>query len=481
MWLLVAFSLVSEGRSLFEKNQFHQARVMLQRAVEADRGNHEARYWLAFTYLALSEYESSVREFEHIEQRYVRDPEFLFAASEAYTRRARQLSDQLSAWDDSSARRHQHLAHRHLARHDQENALVELDLALQRNPRLRGLLEERAEILWMQRKFPEAVKSFQAELALNPAAFQANLRYGQYLLQERKLTEALVYLRVAAGHHRYPEAHQLLAYALQQLGRQGEAQAVIADGLQLFPGYLGLTEMQRSSEKPVPYRVDRPPAASPALANLRRQPSSDESVFWLHQIYSDRAVELTDRLEEVAPESARLAQLKGLNAEYIEDYSGAEHHYRDAVRRAPQTIGLRFALGHVLRIQGKDEEAEAELAREMQNHLTLYERGLIRSKQADFEGAVPLLEGAVKLSPSFVQAQTELAKAYLQTGGAVKAVPILKSVIQRQPEHPSAHFLLGRAYRSLDQPDLAQRELELHRRLMERTRSAKRGAGGMPE
>jgi predicted Zn-dependent protease len=257
---------------------------------------------------------------------------------------------------------------------------------------------------------------------------------------------------------------------LEQLGKQGEAQAVVAEGLSLFPNHPGLIEMRRPSVKLLAYRIDSQPPASPSLADLRRRPATDESVFRLHQIYSERASELADRLEEVAPESARLAQLKGLNAEYIEDNIGAEQHYRNALRRAPQTTGLRFALGHVLRIQGKDEEAEAELAREVQNHLTLYERGLIRCTQGDFAGAVPFLERCVKLAPGFFAAQTELAKAYLQTGAAVKAVPLLKNVIHHQPEHPSAHFLLGRAYRLLNKPGLAQQELDLHRTLMDKAR-----------
>ena len=132
MWLLVALSLVTEGRALFEKNQFDQARATLQNALRTNPGDYEARYWLAFAHLALSDYEASIREFERIERRFSNDPEFLFAASEAFTRRARQLSETLSARQDSSARRHQHLAHRHLAREDQQNALVELDLRIRR-------------------------------------------------------------------------------------------------------------------------------------------------------------------------------------------------------------------------------------------------------------------------------------------------------------------------------------------------------------
>src|SRR5262249_32814930 len=163
------------------------------------------------------DYESAIAQFELIESIYGKDPEFLFGASEAYTRRARQLSDLLSAMDDSSARRHQHLAHRHLVRGDHPNALAELNLAIQCNPKLPGPREDKAEILWNQGEHSEAAALFQAELKINADAFLSNLRYGQFLLEQRKPVEAIPRLLVAVRHRRYPEAHQLLAYSYEQL------------------------------------------------------------------------------------------------------------------------------------------------------------------------------------------------------------------------------------------------------------------------
>ncbi len=452
--------------------------MTLERAVRANAADHQARYWLAFTCLALSDYEAAIRQFERIEERYKADSEFLFAASEAYTRRARQLSDQLSDAGEASSRRHQHLAHRHLARQDEANALVELDLAIQSNPRLAGLHEEKAEILWRRQDLEAAVRALQAELAIAPGAFQANLRYGQYLLQQRQPAQALSHLRIAAAYWRYPEAHQLLAYALEQLGRAAESQGVVTAALRRFPDHDGLPAMLRPSIPPAPYRLGTPaPAATPSLAELRRRPPSDESAFWLQRIYSERAAALAERLAEAAPDSARLAQLEGLNCEYIEDYACAERHYRDALRKSPQTAGLRFALGHALRLLGRDEDAEAELAREVQSHLTLFERALIRVKQGQTAEAIPMFEETAALAPLFFPVRTELAKAYLQAGQAAKAVPLLKEVVSREPGHRSAHYLLGRAYRALNQPVLAQRELEVHRKLMEQS-PGKPGAGG---
>src|SRR5262249_4351281 len=156
-----------------------------------------------------------------------------------------------------------------------------------------------------------------------------------------------------------------LAYALELLGRGGEAQSVIRSGLAAFPDQAGLREMLKPAVAPVPFSEDPPlPESVPALARLRAMPASDEHLFWLHKIYTDRASHFFTRLQQVAPDSARVAQAKGLNAEYAEDYAAAEAFYRQALQKAPQTAGLHFALGHVMRLQGKDDEAEAELAQE---------------------------------------------------------------------------------------------------------------------
>ena len=469
MWFLLALTWLSEGRTLFEQNKFTEARAALERAVRGEPNNDEARYWLGFTCLALSDYELAILHFERIERRYAADPEFLFAAAEAYTRRARQLSDILSSRGEGSARRHQHLAHRHLARGDSANALSELDLARQSNPALTGVNEERVEILWAQRRTEEAVDAARAELKLNASAFFSNLRLGQYLLTQRRPREALGPLQIAVRYRRYPEAHQLLAYALEQLDKRGDAQGVIRAGLAAFAGHAGLVEMRKPQIAPVafaagPNLTDHPPD----LVALRAVASTDESLFWLNELYGERAGDLMNRLEQVAPQSARLAQAKGLSAEYDEDYAKAEGFYREALRQSPATAGLHFCLGHVLRLQGKDEEAAAELERDIQNHLALFERALIRVKSGEFRTAIPLLEQTVRLSPQFSDAKTELAKCYLQTNQSAKAVPLLESVISQRQSHPTAHFLLSRAYRAMNRPALADRELDAHRKLIQK-------------
>jgi len=474
---LLAASLVEDGKRFFQASEFARARAALEQTIRAKPGDHEARFWLGFTLLALGDAETALRHLERIDRAYGQDSEYLFATAEAYTRRARELSDRLSNLPETSARRHHHFARRHLALGDIPNALVELKLAAAANPRLAGLHLETAEILWREGKFDEAASELRAELRLAPYDFLANLRCGQYLLQTGQAERAIDPLRTAARHRELPEAHQLWAYALTKVGRKSEAKGVIESGLRVFSGNSGLSEMLETL-RDVPSQ--KPPALPPlrtakrSIASLRLQ-SGEDAMFFLHEAYSERAEEYLLRLEKAAPGSARVLQVKALNAEYANDHAKAESYYREALEKAPDTAGLRFGLGHVLRLQGKNEEAESELKRETnsqpRHYLVWFELGMAQAQRDDMAAAALSLERSLELNPSFVNSRTELAKAYLRIGKPRDAANLMQVLVREQPDHSSAHFLLGRAYQMMDQTDLARKAFETHRRILGKDKS----------
>src|SRR5687768_5809914 len=108
--LLLAVSLVEDGKRFFQASEFARARAALERTLRDKPGDHEARLWLGFTLLAMGELEAALRHLERIDRAYEHDSEYLFATAEAYTRRARELSDQLSNLPEASVRRHHHFA-----------------------------------------------------------------------------------------------------------------------------------------------------------------------------------------------------------------------------------------------------------------------------------------------------------------------------------------------------------------------------------
>jgi predicted Zn-dependent protease len=472
--LLLAASLVEDGKRFFQASEFARARAALERTLRDKPSDQEARFWLGFTLLGMGDVEAALRHLERIDRTYEYDSEYLFATAEAYTRRARELSDQLSNLPERSVRRHHHFARRHLAVGDIQNALIELRLAATANPKLPGLHLEIAEILWRERKFGDAASELSAELRLVPFDFLANLRYGQYLLQTGEAARAIDSLRTAARYRELPEAHQLWAYALIKIGTKSQAKGVIESGLRIFPGNPGLSEMLDPLREVRPQKLPPLPplhTAKHSIASLRLR-SGEHALFFLHEAYSARAEEYLLRLEKAAPGSARVLQVKALNAEYANDYARAESYYREALEKAPDTPGLRFGLGHVLRLQGKNEEAQTELLRETasqpRQHLVWFELGMAQAQRDDMAAAAVSMERSLELNPAFVNARTEMAKAYLRTGKAENAANLMRVLVREQPNHSSAHFLLGRAYQMMGKAELARKEFEMHRFILDK-------------
>ena len=232
---------MTEGRRLYAANRLEEARRIFAGALRLAPGDTTARLWLAFTQLALGELEPALLNLEKLEATCALDPEYLYAYSEASTRRARQLSEAVAALGDSSARAHQLLAFRYRARGEWQIAVKELRRAAELRPRQTGVHLAAAEILWEQQKFVEAGEELEAELRVDPPGFLANLRYGQLLLRTRP-GDAVAPFETASRYRRYPEAYVLLGLAWERSGDPERAAAVLSGGLDVFPGNDDLAE-----------------------------------------------------------------------------------------------------------------------------------------------------------------------------------------------------------------------------------------------
>jgi predicted Zn-dependent protease len=310
----------------------------------------------------------------------------------------------------------------------------------------------------------------------------ANLRYGQYLLLRRQPENALGPLQIAARYRAYPEAFQLLAYAHQKCGSIAQAQAVVRAGVLLFPADAGLSEMQTqlNAATAAPWKFEPLRAKAPAAADLRAKLAAgrggEDDLFLLSQHYSATGQALSEELERLAPGSHRALQLKALSAEYAANWSEAERLYRQVLSVRPELPGAHSSLGVVLQAQGKDAEAaeqfRAELALDAKNHFALFQLGAWLLRHGESGEAVRLLNTARALRPNFVPGLLELGKALLQVNQPAGAATHLEEVIAVEPKHPSAHFLLYRAYLSMGIKDKAEAQIKLHKRLLQQRGTA---------
>jgi predicted Zn-dependent protease len=489
-WGLAISPLLEQGQRLYQQNRFRDARLIFTRALEQSPRSPELRLWLGYTELALGELGSAIVRLEPLEKDRESDPEYLYALSEAYTREARNLSDRIASLGEGSARAHQLLAYRYRAEGDTRNAEAEFRRAVALRPDAKGLHLDLADLLWEQKRYEEAADALRSELLVQPLDFLANLRYGQFLLRERDCGAAEGPLRIAARHRRYPEAYQLLAYALEKCGKPLEAQSVVASGLIVFPENADLLELSRRirGAGAKPWTFSPLSEARPDIDALRKRVSggsaSEDDLFELSQHYSQRGQVIYERLARVAPESHRTIQIQALNAEYAGDLTTAEKLYRKVIESKPSLAGAHYSLGHVLIRQGKEEEGIAELEKEEsidpQNHLALFELGSSLLKQGRTEPALRRLKSAVELKPTFVEAKLELARAYLQKRVPTRAAELLEEVVAAQPTHSSAHFLLYRAYAAAGQQEKARQHLTVHQKLLESRRAVRSDSADQP-
>src|SRR4051794_4942447 len=166
-------------RRLYAENRLAEAESALVKMLQSNPRNADAKLRLAYTRLAGGDLESALQDLERVGDTFQSDPEYLYAHSEAATRRSRELSERLSGLGEHSARTHQLLAYRYNQRGEWQIAVKELRRAAELRPGVAGVHLDAAEILWAQKQYDEAVQELRAELAINPSDFLASLRYGQ--------------------------------------------------------------------------------------------------------------------------------------------------------------------------------------------------------------------------------------------------------------------------------------------------------------
>jgi Tfp pilus assembly protein PilF len=74
--------------------------------------------------------------------------------------------------------------------------------------------------------------------------------------------------------------------------------------------------------------------------------------------------------------------------------------------------------------------------------------------------------------PDRAEIRRDLGKAYRKAGRPADARAAWEAVAKAHPNDDQVHFLLGGLYRELGEAALAQRELSLHRKLLEHRRSS---------
>ncbi|OLE97736.1 MAG: hypothetical protein AUG75_04685 [Cyanobacteria bacterium 13_1_20CM_4_61_6] len=117
-----------------------------------------------------------------------------------------------------------------------------------------------------------------------------------------------------------------------------------------------------------------------------------------------------------------------------------------------QTEKARAALDEVLGRDPKNAEAEAQLGR-------------LALEAGNEKDASALIEGALSHDPNNLSANEYLARLQIRAGRLTEAWQTLEKLVMREPQSSRFHFLLGSVLARLNQPEEAEKEFELSKRL----------------
>jgi len=205
-----------------------------------------------------------------------------------------------------------------------------------------------------------------------------------------------------------------------------------------------------------------------------------------------RAFNYYERMRDDGSESFRLALFSaGDLHRHLGHMSLAEHYFREVLTRAPHEVVAIQRLGHVLNLSGRRWEATPWLLQQIQagqyqpqdllllgnverlsHNLEYIEQacqsapedplpwlGLARTKLEahEFDDAQPLLERALQLRPSLVEAQLQQGWWLWHTGQLTPLTTWLAQLSAETQRHPDYWVLQGLAAREQNQPQSAIR------------------------
>jgi len=145
--------------------------------------------------------------------------------------------------------------------------------------------------------------------------------------------------------------------------------------------------------------------------SLRRQMKYQDAITW-----GDRGLRLY-------PDEYRIVETMGEAYFYLADYDNSLRYmqrYVNAVPRGDRTSVAYFFIGEIYRLSKQFYHADVaySTAVKLENGLALwwYRLGTVREAAGDFSQAVNAYEQAVKINPSYKEANDGLARSRKQTG-----------------------------------------------------------------
>jgi tetratricopeptide (TPR) repeat protein len=323
------------------------------------------------------------------------------------------------------------LALLHAESGDSEQALVQMDRALELDPSYAPAWLARGTYLLDADQADEAETAFDeaARLGAGPIA---SLSLARTYLNQGRNRDAIAVLEPMVAEYPHPMAYRLLGRALQTVGRGDEAEAARLKGRGAAP-WAWSDERKSEESSHVRRFAGLLQAAQRLLAQgqtreaarileglLERQPDNEVALNTLSSAYArggdrGRAIELLEHTIELHPESfaAHLNLANHLDREGA--YERALQHVRRAVNISPDLSAAREMMGELLLRGEQDDEALTEFVK-ARSPLGYYYAGVIHGARENWGESVRNFERALELEPTDVRAMLFLAQSLGESG-----------------------------------------------------------------
>ena len=433
-------------------------------------------------------------------------------------------------------------------------AVLDATVKAEPTPDAYGLLGYARE---MQNRFAMAEKAYRESMRLTPGFVFARVRLGIVLTKQARHRESIEVLRpIETALHRHPEALFHLTLAYLETGESAKA-AASAEKMEAFGPEMALRVAKLFVWK------EKFPESLPLLSRVAEaSPGSAEANYLLatalfrtdqtgrmwpylekaHRLDPDslptlllygsgllaegkfsQARERLLQAQALRPQDPRLRFLLGKALIGEGDHAGAiaqlealvkqdpdkpEVHLvllsayrskgdiqattrqaRQAVRKFPGHLESQLEAGMDLQTVGEFELAEQALRRAVDlsegkpadRRKARFNLATVLVKLGRDDQAVPLLKDVVDADPEEVEARVELGDSYLRTGKYEQAVQVLQEAVARDAKNKRAHLLLGKAFTRLGLHKEAGRHFQAFQELeAESAGTGASGAGSTP-
>ena len=302
------------------------------------------------------------------------------------------------------------------------------------------------------------------ELEIHPRFPDLHNRLGLIRFKQGKFSAARASFETAVSINRtYFAAKSNLAYAVMELGKTAEAEALFSEGLEgdSRPHSLAGIACVRMKEKRFDEAASRLSEAASLNPRSALFPHNLGIVCFLQGNNEEALAHLTAAGKLCPPYEEAFAE-----AQVVRDGRLFADAFREYVSRHelnPFLHALHDHLGHAYGANGLFPEAEAEYresVRTMPSLANYYGNlALIESAQDKEEESLAHLRSAVEAEPDVVKARVSLGFEYSARGLATEAAEQFEAARALKPQYADVRYNLGLLYFEMGREDEALKEL----------------------